>query len=53
LKSSADIKVNDWLSFLEKEKGYKSFEIVISQSKNGKTKWFSSKNAKLIPIPKK
>lgn len=53
LKSSTDIEVNDWLSFLEKEKGYKSFEIVISQSKNGKTKWFSSKNAKLIPIPKK
>jgi hypothetical protein len=53
LKSSTEIKLKDWLSFLKKEKGYTSFDLIISQPKNGKTKWFSSKNTNLIPITKK
>ena len=53
LKSSTEIKLKDWLSFLKKEKGYTSFDLIISQSKNGKTKWWSSKNTNLIPIIKK
>lgn len=53
LKSSTEIKLKDWLSFLNKEKGYTSFDLIISQPKNGKTKWFSSKNTNLIPITKK
>jgi len=53
LKSSTEIKLKDWLSILNKEKGYTSFDLIISQSKNGKTKWFSSKNTNLILITKK
>jgi hypothetical protein len=53
LKSSTEIKLKEWLLFLNKEKGYTSFDLIISQSKNGKTKWFSSKNTNLIPIIKK
>jgi hypothetical protein len=53
IKSSTEIKTKEWLTFLEVEKGYKSFNIIISQLKNGKTKWFSSKNTNLIPSVKK
>jgi hypothetical protein len=53
IKSSTEIKTKEWLTFLEVEKGYKSFNIIISQLKNGKTKWFSSKNTNLIPRVKK
>jgi hypothetical protein len=53
IKSSSEIKTKEWLTFLEVEKGYKSFNIIISQLKNGKTKWFSSKNTNLIPSVKK
>ncbi len=53
IKSSTEIKLKEWLAFLEKEKGYKSFELIISQTKNGKTKWFSSKNINLTPKTKK
>jgi len=52
LKSSSDIKLKEWLNFLDKEKGYKSFQLIISQLKNGKTKWFYSKNTKLTPKTK-
>lgn len=52
IKSSFEIKLNEWLIFLDKEKGYNSFELIISQPKNGKTKWFYSKNTKLTPKTK-
>jgi hypothetical protein len=52
IKSSSEIKLNEWLIFLDKEKGYNSFELIISQPKNGKTKWFYSKNTKLTPKTK-
>lgn len=52
IKSSIEIKLSEWLIFLEKEKGYKSFELIISQSKHGKTKWFSSKYTNLTPKTK-
>ncbi len=53
LKSSTEINLKDWLSILNKEKGYTSFDLIISQPKNGKTKWFSSNNTNLSPITKK
>jgi hypothetical protein len=53
LKSSSEIQLKDWLDFLDKEKGYKSFELIISQSRNGKAKWFSSRSTNLIPKTKK
>lgn len=47
LKSSSEIDLKNWLIFLVEHKGYNSFELIICQSKNGETKWFSSKNTKL------
>ena len=52
LKSSSEIDLKNWLIFLFEHKGYNSFELIISQSKNGETKWFSSKNTKLTPKTK-
>ena len=52
LRSSSEIDLKNWLVFLDEHKGYKSFELIISQTKNGETKWFSSKNTKLTPKTK-
>jgi hypothetical protein len=53
LKSSSEINLKNWLVFLDDQKGYNSFELIISQPKNGKTKWFSYSNTNLIPSVKK
>jgi len=53
IKSSTEINLKNWLKFLDKEKGYKSFELIISQPRNGRTKWYSSRNTNLIPKSKK
>lgn len=53
LRSSSEINLKNWLSFLDEQKGYSSIELIISQAKNGKTKWFSYSNTNLIPSVKK